>query len=388
MLSVPMFSLQVYDRVLGSGSQDTLLALVLIVAFALTALGLLETVRTSVLARLSTRLGSRLSPMLLAAGAQAGDPGQGLRDLTQLRQTLSGPALTAIFDAPWLPIALGLVWLLHPELGYFGLVSAILLGVLAVTGDLVARRRLKDANVITPRAQRQVEALGRQREVVTAMGLLPHLQARFARLHDQVLILQQRASERGGMVSGVARSARLMIQAGVMGLGALLVLKGELTSGGMIASSILLSRALAPIEQMLAGLAIAGPGLRVLAEAAGAAGARPSREGRPAAAATGRRGDAGPGHLHRRRAPDPEAHQLRDRAGRVPRRRRTVRCRQEHAVPVADRRAQAVLGHRAAGRRRHRDAEPVGPRTACRLPPAAYRPVRRHGGREHRPVGA
>ena len=253
MLAVPMFSLQVYDRVLGSGSQDTLLALVLIVAFALAALGLLETVRTSVLARLSTRLGSRLSPMLLAAGAQAGDPGQGLRDLTQLRQTLSGPALTAIFDAPWLPIALGLVWLLHPELGYFGLVSAILLAVLAVTGDLVARRRLKDANVITPRAQRQVEALGRQREVVTAMGLLPHLQTRFARLHDQVLVLQQRASERGGMVSGVARSARLMIQAGVMGLGALLVLKGELTSGGMIASSILLSRALAPIEQMLAG---------------------------------------------------------------------------------------------------------------------------------------
>ena len=280
MLSVPMFSLQVYDRVLGSGSQDTLLALVLIVAFALTALGLLETVRTSVLARLSTRLGSRLSPMLLAAGAQAGDPGQGLRDLTQLRQTLSGPALTAIFDAPWLPIALGLVWLLHPELGYFGLVSAILLGVLAVTGDLVARRRLKDANVITPRAQRQVEALGRQREVVTAMGLLPHLQARFARLHDQVLILQQRASERGGMVSGVARSARLMIQAGVMGLGALLVLKGELTSGGMIASSILLSRALAPIEQMLAGWRSLVQALRVLAEAAGAAGARPSREGR------------------------------------------------------------------------------------------------------------
>ena len=180
MLAVPMFSLQVYDRVLGSGSQDTLLALVLITAFALAALGLLETVRTSVLARLSTRLGARLSPTLLAAGAQAGDPGQGLRDLTQLRQTLSGPALTAIFDAPWLPIALALVWLLHPELGYFGLASALLLAVLAVMGDLVARRRLKDANALTPRAQRQVEALGRQREVVTAMGLLPNLQTRFA----------------------------------------------------------------------------------------------------------------------------------------------------------------------------------------------------------------
>lgn len=253
MLAVPMFSLQVYDRVLGSGSHDTLIALTLITGVALAALGLLETVRTTVLARLSTRLGARLSPMLLAAGAEAGDPGQGLRDLTQLRQTLSGPALTAIFDAPWLPLALILVWLLHPDLGLFGLVSAILLAVLAVLGDIVARHRLKEANAISPRAQRQVESLGRQREVVTAMGLLPHLQSRFAKLHDQVLILQQRAYERGGIVSGFARSARLMIQAGAMALGAYLVLQGQLTSGGMIASSILLSRALAPIEQMLSG---------------------------------------------------------------------------------------------------------------------------------------
>ncbi len=253
MLAVPMFSLQVYDRVLGSGSQDTLIALTLITGCALAALGLLETVRTSVLARLSTRLGARLSPMLLAAGAQAGDPGQGLRDLTQLRQTLSGPALTAIFDAPWLPLALALVWLLHPDLGLFGLISAILLAGLAVLGDVVARHRLKEANAISPRAQRQVESLGRQREVVTAMGLLPHLQSRFAKLHDKVLILQQLAYERGGVVSGFARSARLMIQAGAMALGAYLVLQGQLTSGGMIASSILLSRALAPIEQMLSG---------------------------------------------------------------------------------------------------------------------------------------
>ena len=253
MLAVPVFSLQVYDRVLGSGSVDTLLALVFITGAALIALGLLETVRTAVLARLSTRLGARLAPTLLAAGAQAGDPGQGLRDLTQLRQTLSGPALTAIFDAPWLPIALALVWLLHPYLGYFGLASAVLLAILAVAGDLVARRRLKDANAISPRVQRQVDALGRQREVVTAMGLLPNLRARFERLHDQVLILQQRAAERGGIVSGIARCVRLAVQAGIMALGALLVLKGELTAGGMIASSILLSRALAPIEQMLAG---------------------------------------------------------------------------------------------------------------------------------------
>ena len=253
MLAVPIFSLQVYDRVLGSGSRDTLLALVLITSAALAALGMLETVRTWVLARLSTRLGSRLAPILLAAGAHGGDPGQGLRDLSQLRQTLSGPALTAIFDAPWLPIALALVWLIHPDLGYFGLASALLLAVLAVLGDVVARRRMQASNAISPRVQRQVDALGRQREVVTAMGLLPAIQRRFTRLHDQMLVLQQKATERGGMVSGVARAFRLLIQAGVMGLGALLVLQGELTPGGMIASSILLSRALAPIEQMLVG---------------------------------------------------------------------------------------------------------------------------------------
>jgi PrtD family type I secretion system ABC transporter len=253
MLAVPLFYLQVYDRVLGGGSRETLLALVLITGLALVALGLLETVRTSVLARLSTRLGSRLSGPLLAAGAHSGDPGQGLRDLTQLRQTLAGPALTALFDAPWLPVALALVWLMHPTLGEFGLASAGLLVVLAVLGDLAARRRLHAASRLAPRAQAHVDSLGRQREVVAAMGLLPALQARFTRLHDEVLVLQQRAFERGGVVSGVARSSRLLIQAGVMGLGALLVLDGELTPGGMIASSILLSRALAPIEQMLSG---------------------------------------------------------------------------------------------------------------------------------------
>lgn len=253
MLAVPIFSLQVYDRVLGSGSRETLLALTLVTAGALLTLGLLEAVRGSVLARLSTRLGSRLSGPLLAAGAQAGDPGQGLRDLTQLRQTLSGPALTALFDAPWLPVAMALVWLMHPTLGAFGLGSAVLLIALAVAGDLAARRRLAAANKLSPRAQAQVDALGRQREVVAAMGLLPALQARFSRLHDEVLVLQQSAQERAGRITGLARAARFMIQVGVMGLGALLVLKGELTGGGMIASSILLSRALAPVEQLLAG---------------------------------------------------------------------------------------------------------------------------------------
>ena len=253
MLAVPVFSLQVFDRVLSSGSRETLLALALVTALALVALGLLEAVRGAVMARLSTRLGSRLSGPLLAAGALAGDPGQGLRDLTQLRQTLSGPALTALFDAPWLPVALALVWLMHPTLGAFGLASALALVALAVLGELAARRRFKDANRLSPLAQQQVDSLGRQREVVAAMGLLPAVQRRFSDLHDRVLVLQQEAQERAGRVSGLARSVRLLVQAGIMGLGALLVIDGELTGGGMIASSILLSRALAPVEQMLAG---------------------------------------------------------------------------------------------------------------------------------------
>lgn len=253
MLAVPVFSLQVFDRVLGSGSRETLLALALVTAFALAVLGLLESVRGTVLARLSTRLGARLSGPLLAAGARTGDPGQGLRDLNQLRQTLAGPALPALFDAPWLPVALALVWLIHPSLGLFGLGCAAVLVGLAVAGELVGRGPLRAAGRLAPLAQRQVDALGRQREVVAAMGLLPALQRRFAGFHDGALVLQQRAQERVARVTGVARTVRLLAQAGAMGLGALLVLEGELTPGGMIAASILLSRALAPVEQMLAG---------------------------------------------------------------------------------------------------------------------------------------
>ena len=191
------------------------------------------------------------------------------------------------------------------------------------------------------------------------------------------------------MVSGIARSARLMIQAGVMALGALLVLRGELTSGGMIASSILLSRALAPIEQMLSGwrslvqASECWQRLKVLLAHAPA-----GQDALPLAAA-GRGGDAGPGHLQRRRAPGPAPMQPRHRAGRVPGDRRAVRGRQEHAVPADGRRPDAVGsgivrldGVDIATQSR------AGPRSACRLPAAAYRPVRRHRRREHRPDGA
>ena len=221
MLSVPMFSLQVYDRVLGSGSRETLLALLLITGAGAGGTGLAGDHPRQRLARLSTRLGARLSTPLLAAGARSGDPGQGLRDLTQLRQMLAGPALTAMFDAPWLPLALALIWLLHPEAR---LVRPRQRRCADRAGDHGRRRRPDGACGKPigwrPVIQRQVDALGRQREVVTAMGLLPNLQARFARLHDQVLVLQQRAYERGGLVAGLARSSRLMIQAGVMALGA------------------------------------------------------------------------------------------------------------------------------------------------------------------------
>ena len=159
-----------------------------------------------------------------------------MRDLTQLRQTLSGPALTALFDAPWLPVALALVWLMHPLLGALGLGSAVVLIVLAVLGDFAARRQLASANRLAPLTQQQVDALGRQREAVAAMGLLPALQQRFVRLHDRVLVHQQSAQERAARVSGLARAARLLIQAAAMGLGALLVIDGELTGGGMIAA--------------------------------------------------------------------------------------------------------------------------------------------------------
>ena len=144
MLAVPLYSLQLFDRVLGSGHVETLLLLSLIAGLALITLGLLEMVRTSLLARTASRFEQRLArPLVEAAARQGGPASSGMRDLAQLRAALTGPAAIALFDAPWLPVALLAVWMVHPTLAAFTAASAIALGLFAVLNDLLTRRAQK-----------------------------------------------------------------------------------------------------------------------------------------------------------------------------------------------------------------------------------------------------
>ena len=239
MLAVPLYSLQLFDRVLGSGHVETLLLLSLIAGLALITLGLLEMVRTSLLARTASRFEQRLArPLVEAAARQGGPASSGMRDLAQLRASLTGPAAIAVFDAPWLPVALLAVWMVHPKLAAFTAASAVALGLFAVLNDLLTRRSQKLAGRMQTEAQLLADALARKAEAVQAMGMIDALAQRIGRLHDSSLAAQQQAAEAGGVVMGITRAVRLAVQSGVMGLGAWLVLENQLTGGGMIAASI------------------------------------------------------------------------------------------------------------------------------------------------------
>ena len=252
MLAVPLYSMQVYDRVLGSGHLETLLLLSLMAGAALAALGAFEVVRTSLLARTASRFEQILAHPLVVAAARDGGPGAaGLRDLAQLRQALAGPAMNALFDAPWLPLSLVALWFVHPILGVFAGASAIALALLALANDRLTRRPQHVAACRQRDAQAWTEAMARQPEPVLAMGMLDPLAGRVGKLHAASLVAHQAAAERGGAVMGATRALRLAVQSGAMGLGAWLVLRHELTPGAMLASSILVSKALAPVEQMV-----------------------------------------------------------------------------------------------------------------------------------------
>jgi len=256
MLVSPLYMMQVFDRVLASGSVETLILLTVIVGFAFLVLGGLETARGRVFNRLGAWLEETLTPELIRAGLArrlAGEPvgAQGLRDLAQVRSFVGGQGIQPLVDAPWVPIFIAVIWLLHPWLGMLALGAAILLFAVAVANELTTRAPLREANRRSVEAQGGVEAALRNADVVHAMGLLPALTARWHKASARALEGQERAGDRGSLLVGTSRFVRLFVQSAILGLGAFLVIRGELTAGGMIAGSILLGRALAPVEQAI-----------------------------------------------------------------------------------------------------------------------------------------
>ena len=252
MLTGPLYMLQVYDRVLGSRSEETLLALSLLVTFLFVMMGVLDYVRGRVAARVGARLqdglDSRVFGAALTRARREGGPQTGLQDLEAVQRLLSTPAFLAIFDIPWTPIFLAAIFIFHPWLGWLALAGGALLIVITLINQATTRAPLKASGQATMRADRMAGQLQSEAELIRSLGMQGAAFRRWRGQRETALGESIRSSDRVGGFTTLTKTLRLFLQSAMLGLGAYLVLQAELTAGAMIAGSILLGRALAPIE--------------------------------------------------------------------------------------------------------------------------------------------
>lgn len=259
LLLVPSFyMLEVYDRVISSRSVTTLVMLTLITVFLMCIYGSLEWVRSRIMIRVSTRLDLQLSERVFNAGFKqslyssgVGVSSQPMGDLIGLRQFLTGSGLFAFFDIPWIPIYIGIMFYFHYYFGLLTVFGALIAVCFAIANEWATGKKLTEANRENGSALSMVGSNLRNAEVINSMGMLPSLLARWKVRAYRVLALQGRASEVGGAISNASRTWRMLLQSFILGLGAYLVINNEITPGLMTAASILVGRALAPIDQMI-----------------------------------------------------------------------------------------------------------------------------------------
>ncbi|WP_294910260.1 type I secretion system permease/ATPase [Tatumella sp. UBA2305] len=258
MLTPSVYMLQVYDRVLSSGNKITLIMLTLIVIWLFISIGVVEWIRNILLIRLGAYLDTRINKRIFFSAFEGflrqstAHASQSLADLTLLRQFASGNALFAFFDAPWFPVYLLIIFLLHPWLGILALAGAIILILLAWLNQRLTHDAMNQAGSISAAATLQANTCLRQAEAIAAMGMQEAMYRKWLTQHEAFLQQQNLVSEKSALVAATTRFIRLALQSGVLGLGALLVLKGEITPGMMIAGSILSGRVLAPVDQLIA----------------------------------------------------------------------------------------------------------------------------------------
>jgi len=257
LLTSPLYMLQIYDRVLSSRNVTTLVVLSIGAMILFMVYSALETQRSRVLVRIGGSLDRRLNARVFNAvfkGAltRPGMTGQAVRDLDTVREFLTGSGLFAFFDAPWLPIYLLAVFLIHPMLGVVATIGGISLFILAVLQELATRKTLSDATIAGLNANRTLDNSLRNAEAIAAMGMTGSMLERWQHRRQQTLVLQALASDRAGVILAVSKFVRIALQTAMLGFGAYLVIHNEITSGTMIASSIMMGKALAPIEMAVA----------------------------------------------------------------------------------------------------------------------------------------
>ncbi len=255
MLTGPLYMLQVYDRVLGSRSEETLIALSMLVAFLYAMMGMLDYARGRVMARVGARFQDKLdrrvfSAMLRKSAVGAKDDTKtGLRDLEAVQTLLSSPALLALFDMPWTPFFLAAIFIFHPMLGYLALGGGSILVILAIVNQRITKQPQLDASINSMQAHRLSDEIMGETEVIQGLGMRGASFDRWQVVREKALKGALQKSDRSGSITATTKTLRLFLQSAMLGLGAYLVLQGEMTAGAMIAGSILLGRALAPIEQ-------------------------------------------------------------------------------------------------------------------------------------------
>ena len=290
MLTGPMYMLQVYDRVLGSRSEETLIALSLLVVFLYSVMGILDYTRGRIMARVGAQfqasLDRRVFDAVVRKSAVAPDmrTQSGLADLESIQKFLTSPVLLAFFDLPWTPIFIAGIFMFHPMLGWLAVGGGLLLVSIALANQFLSRRPQLRAGQAGQAASVMSDQLRIEAEMVQSMGMRDAAFDRWQAARGMALGAQIQATDISGSFASLTKTLRLFLQSAMLGLGAYLVLQNEMTPGAMIAGSILLGRALAPIESLLNQWPMvqrASKGWGALAELLGSVPPEPERTALP-----------------------------------------------------------------------------------------------------------
>ena len=258
-LTGAFYMMQIYDRALTSGSISTLVALSILAIGLYLFQGAFDILRSQILVRLGARMDAQLAPLahqvvidMPRFGYSTAEATERGRDVDTLRGFLSGQGPIALFDLPWIPVYLVFVWLLHPVLGMLTLGGALVLAILTVLTEVLTRRHAQSMIRASVTRSAVMDSNARNSDILHAMGMTSRAVSRFEKANDRHLDHQTRTSDIGGTLSGLSKVLRMMLQSAILGLGAYLAIRGELSAGSIIASSIVTSRALAPVDMAIA----------------------------------------------------------------------------------------------------------------------------------------
>ncbi len=260
MLTAPLYMLQVDDRVIPSRSRETLLALTLLITALFAIMGILDYVRSRIAARIGAIVQTRLDDRVFRAvlrrsvlSSERSKPSSGLKDLEAVQKLASSPVLFAVFDMPWAPLFILAIFSFHQYLGYLALTGGLVLVVVTFLTQRFTRKPEQESTMATAQGEAFAETIRQQGEMVQALGMRDSVLARWKGMRDRALDAQLNSSDLVGQFSTITKTFRYFLQSAMLGLGAYVVLRGEMSAGAMIAGSILMGRALAPVEQAIGG---------------------------------------------------------------------------------------------------------------------------------------